>query len=97
MVPLPDILRDKTNVYIPLANAILRNHPSRLLYTQATCHLIEDSDGSDTYHSTSYASTDEESKDKYSDDNYNDNDYDWEYDDYNQQPKLAEIPCDEYL
>ena len=84
-------------MYIQLANAILRNHPSRSLYTEVPLQLIRNSncDDTDGDYSMNYVSTDEESQDNYEDeeDYYSLQDDD----DFGPQLKLAEIPCDDFL
>ena len=101
-VTLSDLLEGNKEVYVQLANAILTNHPSRTLYTQIPKCLMEGRGEAD---SVNCPSTDEESEDEIGhDEDYHHNDV-WYGDcndnhidilSYSFEPKLAEIPCDQF-
>ena len=99
IVTLSDLLDDKNNdnnsdMYIQLANAIIKHHPSRSPYTNIPAQL-EDDYSSDP--SMSDVSTDEEYYyDNDDDDDYDDSDtYSCQIQQKYSQTKLAEIPYDE--
>ena len=95
IVTLSDLLDDKNNdndsdMYIQLANAIIKHHPSRSPYTDIPAQLEDDYSSNP---SMSDVSTDEEYD--YDDDDDDSETYSFQVQQKYSQTKLAEIPCDE--
>ena len=95
IVTLSDLLDDKNNdndsdMYIQLANAIIKHHPSRSPYTDIPAQLEDDYSSNP---SMSDVSTDEEYD--YDDDDDDSETYSCQVQQKYSQTKLAEIPCDE--